>query len=83
MEWGSEGENWILKIIMKEIFKIFFEKIPAAELNVERKLEWKKFLPKSTDVIFLVLLKGLLLFFPILLVFYFLSVVIAVLFKIA
>ena len=67
---------------MKKIFEIFFEEIPDAELNVERKLEWKMFLPKSTDVIELALLKGLLLFFLILLVVYFSSIVIAVLFKI-
>ena len=68
---------------MKKIFEIFFEEIPASELNVKRKLEWKMFLPKSADAIELALLKGLLLFFPILLVFYFLTIVIAVLFKIA
>ena len=68
---------------MKKIFEIFFEEIPAAELNVERKLEWKMFLPKSTDVIELALLKRLLLLFLILLVVYFSSIVIAVLFKIA
>ncbi|KIA89584.1 hypothetical protein [Kaistella jeonii] len=66
---------------MKKIFEIFFEEIPTAELNVERKLEWKMFLPKSTDVIELALLKGLLLFFPIFLVLYFSSIVFAVLFK--
>ena len=66
---------------MKKIFEIFFEEIPAAELNEERKLEWKMFLPKSTDVIGVALLKGLLLFFPILLVFYFLSIVFAVVFN--
>lgn len=68
---------------MKKIFKIFFEEIPAAELNKERKLEWKMFLPKSTDVIELALLKRLLLFCLILLMFYFSSIVIAVLFKIS
>ena len=68
---------------MKKIFKIFFEEIPAAELNVERKLEWKMFLPKPTDAKELVLLKVFFLLLPMFLLIYFLSIVFAVLFRIS
>lgn len=66
---------------MKKIFKIFFEEIPAAELNKERKLEWRLFLPKSTDAIQLVLLKASFLLLPMVFVTYFLSIVFAVVFN--
>ena len=66
---------------MKKIFKIFFEEIPAAELNKERKLEWRLFLPKSTDAIELIFLKAAFSLLPMLLVLYFLSIVFAVVFS--
>ena len=68
---------------MKRIFKIFFEEIPLAELNVERKLKWKMFLPKSADAIELVLLKVFFLLLPMFLLIYFLSIVFALLFRIS
>lgn len=68
---------------MKKIFKIFFEEIPAAELNVERKLKWKIFLPKSTEPLELKLLKVLLLFTPVFLVIYIFATVFAIVFKIS
>ena len=68
---------------MKKIFKIFFEEIPLAELNVERKLKWKMFLPKSADAVELVLLKVVFLLLPMFLLIYFLFIVFALLFRIS
>ncbi len=63
---------------MKKLFEIFFEEIPAAELNVKRKGEWKMVLPKSTDFIGLAVLKTVFLLFSMFFLIYFLSIVIAV-----
>lgn len=68
---------------MKKIFKIFFEEIPLAELNVGRKLKWKMFLPKSADAVELVLLKVVFLLLPMFLLIYFLFIVFAMLFRIS
>ncbi len=65
---------------MKKLFEIFFEEIPAAELNVKREGEWEMVLPKCTDLIGLAVLKTVFLLFLMFLLIYFLSIVVAVVF---
>ncbi len=83
MEWRRETQNWILKtIIMKKIFKIFFEKIPAEQLIQERTLTWKMLLPKSREDGGLKFLKIILLVFFTFLMLVPLSIIVAIIFRI-
>lgn len=83
MEWRRETQNWILKtIIIKKIFKIFFEKIPAEQLIQERTLTWKMLLPKSREDGGLKFLKIILLVFFTFLMLVPLSIIVAIIFRI-
>ena len=83
MEWRRDAQNWFLKtIIMKKIFKIFFEKIPAEQLIQERTLTWKMLLPKSREDGGLKFLKIILLVFFTFLMLVPLSIIVAIIFRI-
>ena len=83
MEWRRETQNWILKtLIMKKVFKIFFEKIPVEQLNQERTLTWKMLLPKSRENGGLKFLKIILLVFFTFLILVPLSIIVAIIVRI-
>ena len=63
---------------MKEIVKIFFEKIPAEQLIQERTLTWKMLLPKSRENRGLKFLKVILLVFFTFLMLVPLSIIVAI-----
>jgi len=67
---------------MKKIFKTFFEKIPVEQLNQERTLTWKMFLPKSRDNGALKFLKVILLVLFTFLMLVPLSIIVAIIFRI-
>lgn len=67
---------------MKKIVKIFFEKIPAEQLNQERTLTWKMLLPKSREDGGLKFLKIILLVFFTFLMLVPLSIIVAIIFRI-
>ena len=83
MEWRRETQNWILKtLIMKKVFKIFFEKIPTEQLIQERTLTWKMLLPKSRENGGLKFLKIIILVFFTFLMLVPLSIIVAIIFRI-
>lgn len=83
MEWRRETQNWILKtLIMKKVFKIFFEKIPTEQLIQERTLTWKILLPKSRENGGLKFLKIIILVFFTFLMLVPLSIIVAIIFRI-
>ena len=67
---------------MKEIVKIFFEKIPAEQLIQERTLTWTMLLPKSREDGGLKFLKIILLVFFTFLMLVPLSIIVAIIFRI-